>query len=226
MGALDQALTEQLREGLAALGQDPSVHPCDGYLAYLQLLLRWNSAYNLTGTRDLERLVSHHILDSLSILELVEGPRALDIGTGAGLPGLILALARPAVRWTLLDSNQKKIRFLNQVLQELKPANVEVVRTRAQEYQPEARFNTVVSRALGPVARFIDLARPLLAENGVMLAMKGRAPEVEVAEAPMPELDATIRALSVPGVDAARSVVILHTPTTHGSRTTGDGPVR
>lgn len=226
MEALDQALKTQLRDGLAALGQDPSVYPWDSYLAYLRLLIKWGAAYNLVGTRDPKRLVSHHILDSLSILEFVKGPRALDIGTGAGLPGLILALAHPRVRWTLVDSNQKKVRFLNQVMQELKPANVEVVRARAQEFSPEARFNTVVSRAFGSVAEFVDVARPLLAQGGVMLAMKGRAPEVEVTQAPMPELDVTVHPLSVPGVDAERSVVLLRTAAAYGSRTTGDATVR
>lgn len=206
------ALAGQLRAGIEALGEDPASLPCNAYLAYLDLLSKWNTAYNLTGTRDPERLISHHILDSLSILPFIQGRRALDIGTGAGLPGFILALAQPAVHWTLLDANQKKVRFLRQAMLELKPGNVEVVHSRARDYAPAERFDTVVSRALGPLARFVALARPLLNDGGIMLAMKGRVPGDELAEPSLRQLTMETRPLAVPGLEAQRSVVILRAP--------------
>ena len=203
------ALAESLRNGLVAMGEDPAAHPQPGYLAYIALLQRWNKTYNLSGIREPARMVTHHVLDSLAVLPHLHGNRCLDVGSGAGLPGLILALARPATHWVLLDSNGKKVRFLNQCVRELAVTNVEVVQARAEVYEPAALFDTIVSRAFGTLADFQEATARLLAPGGVLLAMKGPAPEAEVT----PELAAKVVVetcpLTVPGVEGGRTVVRL-----------------
>ena len=138
------SLLGQLQAGLQAQGEDPLAHPCDSYLAYIDLLDKWNRAYNLSGIRQKSQMLTHHVLDSLSVLPYLHGASGLDVGSGAGLPGFILALARPDMHWVLLDSNQKKTRFLNQALLELGPENIEVVRARVEDYRPEQVFSTVI----------------------------------------------------------------------------------
>ncbi|MGH7462299.1 MAG: 16S rRNA (guanine(527)-N(7))-methyltransferase RsmG, partial [Longimicrobiales bacterium] len=125
-------LDEKLKVGLRDLGEDPNAHPCAVYLAYLELLRKWGRAYNLTGVREPGRMLAYHVLDSLSLLPFLRGKRCLDLGTGAGLPGLILALARPDLHWVLLDSNRKKIRFLNRALGSFAVKNAEVVQDRVE----------------------------------------------------------------------------------------------
>lgn len=201
------SLTEQLRAGLAAMGQDPVEHPCEQYLLYVELLRHWNKAYNLSGIRDPQRMLSHHVLDSVALLPQLHGTFCLDVGSGAGLPGLILAMARPDTRWVLLDSNGKKVRFLNHCVRELETGNVDVVQARIESFQPGARFDTIVSRAFGPLADFYTAVERLLAPDGVALAMKGPKPEAEIT----PELAARAQtetiALRVPGVEGGRTVV-------------------
>ena len=187
------------------MGEDAAAHPQASYLAYLALLQRWNKTYNLSGIREPGRMLTHHVLDSLTVLPHVLGRRCLDVGSGAGLPGLILALARPAVHWVLLDSNGKKIRFLNQCVRELGIANVEVVQTRVESHAPAAPFDTIVSRAFGSLADLYTAAARLLAPGGVLLAMKGPAPEVEPQIAATAEV--TVIPLQVPGVDGGRTLV-------------------
>ena len=199
------SLAEQLQAGLTALGETPSSHPCDKYLSYLNLLQRWNRAYNLSGIREPGRMLTHHVLDSLAVLPHVHGVRCLDVGSGAGLPGLILALARPVAHWVLVDSNGKKVRFLNQCVRELGIANVEVVQTLVESYAPAAPFDTIVSRAFGSLADLYTAAARLLAPGGVLLAMKGPTPEVEPQIAATAEV--TVIPLQVPGVDGGRTLV-------------------
>jgi len=202
-------LAEGLNAGLRSLGEDPDTHPCALYLAYLELLSRWNRAYNLTGVRDPERMLAYLLLDSLSILPFLRGERCLDAGTGAGLPGLILALARPKTNWTLLDSSGKKIRFLNRAIAELPAKNVQVAHSRLEDYQAEQPFMTIVSRALGSLPEFLSKSRHLLAPDGVLLAMKGAQPEAELHALDARGIRITIHRLQVPGVDSKRSVVCI-----------------
>ena len=205
-----QELEKPLQQGLGQLGEDPADHPCGAYLAYLDLLVFWNRSYNLTAIREPERMLTHHLLDSLSLLPFVRDGHCLDVGTGAGLPGMILALARPAQHWVLLDSNTKKLRFLNQVLLELKPANVELVRSRVEEYQPVRLFSTVCSRAFASLMLFYRRAYHLAARGGVLLAMKGKHPGPEAAELDAAGLQYSIKRLTVPALDAERHVVVIH----------------
>jgi len=203
-------LLHGLQEGLKQLGEDPAKHPCDAYLAYIDLLCEWNRAYNLTAIRDPERMLSHHLLDSLSILPYIRGDRCLDVGTGAGLPGLILALAGPRRHWVLLDGNAKKIRFLNRVMLELKPANVELVRSRVEDFRPAELFSTACTRAFASVLQFQRQAGHLITADGILLAMKGRFPAEEAGELRAAGVHCEIRRIAVPTLQAERHVAIMN----------------
>ena len=200
-------LDEKLRAGISALGQDPNSQPCEAYLSYLDLLQRWNRTYNLSGIREPERMLTHHVLDSLAVLPQLHGKRCLDVGSGAGLPGLILALAEPGTRWVLLDSNGKKVRFLNQCARELDIGNVEVVQARIEAFAPPAPFDTIASRAFGSLADFHAATVRLLAPGGILLAMKGPVPEAEVTPELAAQVEIEIVPLHVPGVEGGRTLV-------------------
>jgi 16S rRNA (guanine527-N7)-methyltransferase len=154
----------------------------DSVADYLLLLKKWNLAYNLTAIRDLESMVNKHILDSLAILPWLQGERIIDVGTGPGLPGIPLALARPETHFVLLDSNGKKTRFLKEVKRQLHLKNIEVVQFRVENYHPTQGFDTVLSRAFSTLAQMIQWTKHLIAEHGIWLAMKGRYPDTELKE--------------------------------------------
>jgi 16S rRNA (guanine527-N7)-methyltransferase len=202
-------LLSQLQAGLQALGENALTHPCDAYLAYIELLLKWNKAYNLSGIKQVELMLSHHVLDALSVLPYMNGNSGLDVGSGAGLPGFILALARPDMHWVLLDSSEKKVRFLNQAVLELGPNNVEVVRMRVEDYQAEQGFSTIICRALMPASEFCRSTDALLENEGRILMMKGSAVEEENRQIDKKRYSAQVQSLSVPGVEASRHVLII-----------------
>lgn len=177
--------------------------------AYLTLLERWNRAYNLTAVRDPGAMVIRHVLDSLSILPWVEGPRVLDVGSGAGLPGIPLAIVRPEYELHLLDSNGKRTRFLTQVATELRLANVCVARNRVEDYRPAILFNSVVSRAFATLAEMVTGAGRLCAPDGRLLAMKGVFPDDELARLPPGYAVRGVYPLHVPSLDAERHLVHL-----------------
>lgn len=152
----------------------------DKLLAYHQLLIKWNKVYNLTAVRDAGKMLSRHLLDSLSIAEFLQGNSFIDVGTGAGLPGLVLAIVFPDKHFTLLDSNGKKTRFLFQVKVELQLENVEVVHSRVEDYQPDTKFFGVISRAFSTLVEIISGSDHLLADNGYFYAMKGVYPKDEL----------------------------------------------
>ena len=150
----------------------------------MALLAQWNRAYNLTGVRDPFAMIDRHVLDSLTALEYLAGTRLLDAGTGAGLPGLVLAIARPDVRCTLLDPVRKKTRFCAHAAMTLGLGNVEVVSERLAAHRPAHRYSTVISRAALSLADLVTGARPLLEASGRIVAMKGPRPEAELGEIP------------------------------------------
>lgn len=201
-------LARKLEAGLRELGADPGAHPRERYLQYIDLLVKWNRAYNLTAEREPEQILYRHVLDSLSVLPFVRPGDCLDAGSGAGLPGLILALARPTDRWLLLDSNGKKVRFLEQAIMELGCRSAEAVQRRLEDFEGARRFSTIVSRALGPLEDFSAAAR-LLADGGVLLAMKGPDPEREVTTALRQRMQVEIHPLAVPGAESRRTLVVL-----------------
>jgi 16S rRNA (guanine527-N7)-methyltransferase len=176
---------------------------------YLELLQRWNKVYNLTAVRDPEQMLPLHLWDSLSIVPFIQAETCLDVGSGAGLPGIPLAILRPTQRFTLLDTNGKKTRFIQQAALELGLANVEVVQTRVEQWQPEQKFAAIISRAFASLADFVTVSGEHLQVQGTLYAMKGRYPESEIAELPQGWSLACSHSLSVPGLDAERHLLEL-----------------
>lgn len=177
--------------------------------AYLDLLSRWNRAYNLTAVREPAEMVAKHLNDSLAVLPYVHGTTVLDVGTGAGLPGLVLAMADPRLEVTLLDSNGKKTRFCEYAIDALGVDNARVVQSRVEDYRPGGAFDTVVSRAFASVPDFVRAAGALCAPDGRMLAMKGARPDDELAALPPGWVVEAVHALDVPGLEAERHLAVL-----------------
>nr|MBS0021211.1 16S rRNA (guanine(527)-N(7))-methyltransferase RsmG [Gammaproteobacteria bacterium] len=200
---------ETLSAGLAELGVFLSDAKVRALLYYLTLLETWNRAYNLTAVREPVDMVRRHLLDSLTALPYVRGSHILDLGTGAGFPGMVIALSCPDRRCVLLDKNAKKTRFCLQVIAELGINNVEVVRTRAEEYQPRSLFSTVVARAFGPLSELLSLTRHWLLPGGCLIAMKGTNPQREIDLLPAPYPRPQVIPLHVPGLDLPRHLIIL-----------------
>ncbi len=209
MNVQEKILADQLLQGIAALEMSPTAAQCAKLLAYLQLLDKWNGVYNLTAVRHPGEMITRHLLDSLAVIPLVKGPRVLDVGTGAGLPGIPLAVALPELDFVLLDSVAKKTRFVQQATSELGIGNVTVATRRVEDYQPDPLFDTVISRAFGSIAAFVAAAGALCRSDGVLLAMKGRFPEEELTVLPQGfQLSEVVR-LSVPGLAEERHAVRL-----------------
>ena len=175
----------------------------------MRLLAKWNAAYNLTAVRAPQEMIPRHLLDSLVLLPYLHGTRVLDIGTGPGLPGIPLAIARPDCSFTLLDANAKKTRFVTQAVGELALKNVEVVQARVENYRPAQKFDTLVARAFSSIADMLAHAHHLCAPHGRFLAMKGIYPEAELAAIPADYAVSEVVALKVPGLDAERHLVII-----------------
>jgi 16S rRNA (guanine527-N7)-methyltransferase len=212
---LTATLEARLAAGLSALGMTLPEARFAALFAFLALLAKWNRACNLTAVRDPVEMVPRHLLDSLAVLPYLHGPRILDLGSGAGLPGMVLALVDPEREWVLLDSNAKKTRFLTQIVIELRPGNVEVVQARAEAYAPARPFTTVIARALAPLSTVFRLARPLCAAEGRILAMKGVYPEAELAELGpnRPHMSvARVHRLQIPGLAGERHLVQIDLP--------------
>ena len=203
---------QPLRRGLLALGVGLSDEQVAGLERYLALLEKWNRVYNLTAIREPERMVTHHVLDSLAILPHVRGPRVLDVGSGAGLPGIPLALASPGLEVTLLDSSHKKAAFLQQAVAELRLANATVVAERIEAWQTDARFDTIVSRAFADLGEFVSAAARLLAPGGILAAMKGVHPHDEIERLPAGFRVREVLQLAVPMLDAERHLVLVEVP--------------
>ena len=201
-------LEKRLQQGLREMGLELPPPAETKLLNFLELLEKWNKTYNLTAVRDPEQMVPRHLLDSLSVLPYLHGLRVLDIGTGAGLPGIPLALARPDLEFTLLDSNAKKTRFATQALHELGLNNVAVVQERVEKFHPAEKFDTLIARAFASIPDMLAASRHLCAPNGRFLVMKGVFPQEELA-AVTDGYRAEVKALHIPGLDAARHVVIL-----------------
>jgi 16S rRNA (guanine527-N7)-methyltransferase len=200
---------QALAAGLAELGLSLPPSAQGRLLDYLSLLRRWNRTYNLTAVREEGAMVNRHLLDSLAVLPHLPGQRICDVGSGAGLPGIPLALALPQAQVTLLDASEKKAAFLRQAVIELGIENAQVACARVERWDPPARFDIVISRALAPLARFASLASHLVAAGGVLAAMKGADPRAEIEELPAAFGVRSIVPLAVPGVRGARHLVLL-----------------
>ncbi|MGR6035391.1 MAG: 16S rRNA (guanine(527)-N(7))-methyltransferase RsmG [Candidatus Nitrosoglobus sp.] len=196
-------------KGSAILGFQLERSQIEEFLKYIQLLGKWNQHYNLTAIQTPAEMISKHLLDSLSIGSHLWGHRILDVGSGAGLPGIPLAIAYPDRQFALLDSSVKKARFLTQVSLELGLSNISIICERVEIYRPFHLFDTVVTRAFAKLARFIALAGHLCEPAGYLLAMKGIFPEEELEALPVTSEIIEVRVLSVPGLNAQRHLVKL-----------------
>jgi len=205
-----QASPITLDGGLARLNLSLSPDAQQKLLDYLALVQKWNKVYNLTAVRDADKMMTHHLLDSLAVVPHVQKATSiLDVGSGAGLPGIPLAVALPETRITLLDSNHKKASFLHQATIELKLGNVEVVCERVEKYQPKQMFSVAVSRAFSDLPEFVSMAARLVVPDGILLAMKGVHPFEEISQLKGDFRVIDVRSLSVPGLNAERHLVFL-----------------
>lgn len=202
-------LADSLHAGLQSLCLD-ELQPCaPRLLDYLALLAKWNKVYNLTAVRELERMLPLHVLDSLAVLPYIQGENLLDVGSGAGLPGIPLAIAKPEMNVTLLDGNQKKTTFLRQACIELRLTKVSVICERVESWQAPRKFDIIISRAFSELATFAQQARHLIAPGGVMLAMKGVHPLDELGKLPANiEVERVIN-LHIPNLEAQRHLVVM-----------------
>jgi 16S rRNA (guanine527-N7)-methyltransferase len=207
LNAIGARAEQKLTEGLQALGLVPDAVKLAGLLEFLSLLARWNRTYNLTAIDDPLEMVSRHLLDSLSIAPHLCGQRILDVGSGAGLPGIPLAIWFPEREFHLLDSNGKKIRFLFQAKVALALANVTVHQSRAEALDDPRGFDCVTSRAFASLADMIRVSGHLLAPDGCLLAMKAGLDEDEVAAVTTPYTIASRTQLEVPGISAERQLL-------------------
>lgn len=201
-------LARELGDGIAAMGIAVTPGQQQQLLDYLALLHKWNKVYNLTAVREPGQMVSNHLLDSLAVLPYLWPQRWLDVGCGGGLPGIVLAVMRPEWSFTLLDSNSKKTGFVQQAAIELGLRNVQVHCGRVEQWQPEEKFDGIISRAFAEAADLVKLTQHLLKQDGKWAAMKG-APEQELAKLPAGIEVEKVITLHVPKLEAARSLVVM-----------------
>lgn len=196
----------QLDNGIQALRLSLADTQVDQLLAYMQLIQTWNKAYNLVGTSETNQLIEKHLLDSLAIVPYLAPGNVLDVGSGAGLPGIPLAIALPDISFTLLDSKGKKARFMRQAILQLKLSNVDVVQTRVEQYQAKLPANSVLSRAFAPLDKALDLLGQVCAPHGVVQIMLGTSPEQLPQSQYFPHIE--VVPISVPGLSSERHLLI------------------
>jgi 16S rRNA (guanine527-N7)-methyltransferase len=201
-------LANTLSQGLHDLQIELSASTQLKMLNYLELLAKWNRVYNLTAIRDIAQMIPKHVLDSLAVLPYICGTRILDVGTGAGLPGLLLAMARPDLPFFLLDSSAKKIRFVKQAIIELELKNAFAVCTRTEQFNPEYKF-TVISRAYANLSLFYRETARLCDLEGCLLAMKGVYPEKEIAQMAQMPVHLESFPLQIPQLQAERHLIVM-----------------
>jgi 16S rRNA (guanine527-N7)-methyltransferase len=203
-------LSKVLADGIKDLSLDLNQQQHEQLLDYLALLFKWNSVYNLTSVRDPMQMVTHHLLDSLAAVPGFAGAiNVLDVGAGGGLPGIVLAIARPGMKVSLIDTVHKKTAFLKQVKAELELANVTVYTAKVQELQVEQKFDVITSRAFADLSDFVNWSGQLLAEGGKFIALKGVAPPDEQERLPAQWQVSGLQPLQVPGLDAERHLVFI-----------------
>jgi 16S rRNA (guanine527-N7)-methyltransferase len=206
---IDSKLRDKLLCGLESMALSLPEHAVEQLLRYLALLVKWNGAYNLTAVRDAEQMVSRHLLDSLAVWPFLQGQQFADVGTGAGLPGLVLAIAEPQKQFVLVDSNGKKIRFVTQAIGELQLPNATALQTRVEQWQPITSCDAVLSRAFASLSEMATLCEHLLTPTGRLLAMKGNYPADEIAALPSHWQVEASQTLKVPDETGQRHLIIL-----------------
>jgi len=203
-----KALATILEKANASLGLGLDSGQEEALLAYLALMAKWNRTYNLTAIHEPERMLTHHVLDSLVVLPYVGSGPLLDVGSGGGLPGIPLAIARPGLEVTLLDTSQKKCSFMQQAVIDLRLSGVRVEHARVEAFQKAGGYPQIVSRAFSELREFVSLTRHLLAEDGKWLAMKGLYPHEEITLLKGARVKQDIK-LQVPGLDADRHLIVM-----------------
>ena len=201
--------SEILQQGIQALDLDVSETTQAQLLDYLRLLEKWNHVYNLTAITDFSEMIPKHLLDSLAVIPHISGQRILDVGTGAGLPGLVLAIVHPEWECTLLDSNSKKIRFVQQAVAELNLTNVHLEHARIEDFEPHSPFSSIICRAYTSLHDFLAQTEELCEPQGCIIAMKGLYPEQEIAELVHLPVKLETIALQVPQLSAQRHLIIM-----------------
>jgi len=202
-----QEQAQLLSSGCAEMGIAAEHDQQAAMLQLLELLARWNKAFNLTAVRDPRRMVPHHLLDSLALSPYLQGDRVLDVGTGPGFPGLPLAILQPKRRFVLLDSNGKKVRFVRQAVMELGLTNVEAVQSRIESYRSGEKFATILARAFASLPDIVRLVSPLLQPDGVLLAAKSRRAGEEIQGLGDLDGNSHLHPLQVPFLQAERTLV-------------------
>jgi 16S rRNA (guanine527-N7)-methyltransferase len=208
-GRTQAELGRRLENGVAEIGLSLGRDERNKLLQYLALLEKWNQVYNLTAIRDREKMISGHLLDCLAVIPYVTGARVLDAGSGAGFPGIPVAVARPDIQVVLLDSNHKKAAFLRQAVADLQLKNATVVCERVETWQAAEKFDCIISRAFAEIAEFITQTDHLLAAGGVFAAMKGVHPFEEIERLPADFRVRQVHAFAVPGLGAQRHLVLI-----------------
>ena len=204
------ALALVLADGVKALALELNEQQHEQLLDYLALLFKWNAVYNLTSVRDPMQMMTHHVLDSLAAVPAFEGAsNMLDVGAGGGLPGMVLAIAKPAMKVAMIDTVRKKTAFLTQVKAELGLANVTVYTMRVEQLQVSDKFDVITSRAFANLSDFVTWSGHLLAPGGQFIALKGTAPPEEQERLPKKWKVTQLRPLAVPGLDAERHLVFI-----------------
>lgn len=202
-------LQHLLNDGIAQLNLTLPESTLKNILLYVDYLAQWNQTYNLTAIRNKEDMIVKHVLDSLSLCPFVKGHRCIDVGTGPGLPGIMLALALPDIEFVLLDSQIKKIQFIKRVLREIPLSNVSTAHQRAQDHKPAHLYDIIITRAFSSLQNMIACTEHLRAPQGYYLAMKGLWPQDEIAQIE-DRFSITVNALDVPFLQGERHVIIIH----------------
>ncbi|WP_338269590.1 16S rRNA (guanine(527)-N(7))-methyltransferase RsmG [Marinomonas pontica] len=200
---------DTIQKGAQQMGASLSDETIQTLVNYLAMLEKWNKAYNLTAIRDVEQMISLHLLDSLATLPFIKGDNIIDVGTGPGLPGMVLAICYPEKQFTLLDSNGKKTRFLTQVKMELGIQNVTVANERVEKHAFQGTYDHVISRAFASLQDMINWTLPLPKDTGNFLAMKGVYPSEEITALPKEVELVSVEPLNVPSVQAERHMVVM-----------------
>lgn len=203
------AQQEHLITQAAGLGVTLTSVQAERLLSYLDLIAKWNRVHNLTALRDADKMLSHHILDSLSVQLHITAEKLLDVGSGAGLPGIPLAISDPGRQVAVIDSNSKKTAFLRQAVMELGLKNVEIITGRIENLSTTQRFDGIISRAFSDINQFVAMSRLMLAERGRWYAMKGVRPDAELQQLPPGIEVLSIRSLTIPLLAAQRHLVIM-----------------
>lgn len=206
---MDGAVAARLSAGLSGLGLTLAPAQRAALATLMAELADWNTRVNLTGITDPAEVVDKHLLDSLAVLPWLKGHSVADVGSGAGFPGLPLAVADPERRYTLIESTGKKVKFLRHAIERLELPNVDVLHGRAEALKPSQAFDSVISRALGPLSDFVRVAGHLAGRRGRLLAMKGKAPAEELKALPPGWKALAVHPVRVPGLDAERCLVEL-----------------